>query len=169
MYGRSQLVVFSAVLALFATLLAWYWFVLGSEPWTSDYAPRPAIGVDLPEAECQKANIVCIRVANASEFNFDGFDINFGGRLERFGFVGAGALTAYRRVENAYRSNRTVAYSADRKFAFTPTDHVGEEYLSPGIYTYRYTGHLLSNPYETKNSVIHGELDITFELDNHGI
>ena len=169
MHGRSQIALASTVSVAFVALVAWYWFVLSAQPLITDYATRPAHGIDLTADECLKSRIVCIRINNASDFDFDAFDIGFPSQVEHFSPLRARATTSYRRVDCAYRYGSAEAYASSQRFVFQSTDFVGEECLRPGVYTYRYTAHLLERPSFVKDSVQHGELESSFQVDNHGI
>src|SRR5262245_8674387 len=86
---------------------------------------------------CAAADL-CIRIENASDIDFDEFEVRFPDQAEEFGPLRAHAITAYRKIGRAYDYNYTEATAADRKFYLEIIDHIGDEFVPPGTYTLRY-------------------------------
>jgi hypothetical protein len=111
-------------------------------------------------------DIVCIRVTNASEFDFDGLDVFFHSRTERFGRVRAGESTPYRRIKQTDRDVTAKAYSDGRQFVYRASDGYRKSDLKPGIYNYNYEASL-DAPITMGH--IAAEMTVSVELDGHGI
>ena len=96
--------------------------------------------------QCPSPKLVCIRVENSSDLDFESFRVNFNGQTESYGPLAAGAVSEYRSVGAAYRYAYTEAFSNKRRFVLQPIDFVGERHLLPGAYTYRYMASVLDEP-----------------------
>ena len=46
--------------------------------------------------ECPDRRIVCIRVENSSDLDFETFEVNFDGQIVSYGTLSAGAISEYR-------------------------------------------------------------------------
>jgi hypothetical protein len=91
--------------------------------------------------EWPSVGTVRVRVENSSDADFDEFRIEFVRQMESYGPLAAGAVSEYRVVEATYGYAYTEARSGARKFVLQPIDFMGEQLLSPGAYTFKYTVH----------------------------
>ena len=117
---------------------------------------------------CSGERHICIRVDNASDFDFESFKVNFSGQMVEFGQVDAGQISAYRKVEVAYRYAATEAFSDERRFILQPIDFVGERTLLPGRYTYRYYVDELDEPRIKGDWSLHGYMSVRLVVDDGG-
>ena len=166
MYAKAPLVGFWIISTIFVALCVWYAFVLSAEPLDSAYAPRPSVGTELTATECLEFSIVCIRVTNASTFDFEGLDVYFHSRSERFGLVRAGESTAYRRIERTDRDVSAKAYFDGRQFIYRASDTYRNAELKPGIYNFRYEASF-SAPITLGDNA--AEMTVSIEVDGDGI
>jgi len=143
-------------IASFFVILAVSLTLAGQEP-PSSQVGRPS--------ECPSISYVCVRIENSSDIDFDRFQVHFPEEVEDFGGLPAGAVTAYRRVGRAYDYNYTEAASSDRRFVLLIIDHVGDRFLPPGSYTYRYRVQMLDEPPTASGFVLHGYLYSELEVD----
>jgi hypothetical protein len=81
---------------------------------------------------------VSIRVKNASQFDFECVSVRFPGTDEPtdFGPIPSGGLSAFTRVNVAYRYAQIRVVAASQEWVFQPIDYVGEQPLEVGRYTY---------------------------------
>jgi hypothetical protein len=165
-YAKALQVGFWVVSTIFVALCVWYVFVLYSEPSNLGYAARPTVGADLTSTECLEFDIICVRVTNASKFDFEGLDVFFDSRSERFGLVKAGEFTPYRRVEYTDRDVSATAYSDGRKFIYRGSDTSGTPDLKPGVFTFHYEANF--NAPITLGDIA-SEMTVSVESDGHGI
>lgn len=119
-------------------------------------------------AECPNPGNVCIRIENSSEYSFQSFHVNFEGQMVPFGPLTPGATSGYRKVDAAYRYAFTEAFSDGRRFVLQPIDFVGEQYLEPGAYTYRYTVSPLDEPMVKGDWKLDGYLDVQLIAVDNG-
>lgn len=89
-----------------------------------------ACGVTAPET-------VRLRVANASEWDFEQVLVDFPGESLDYGSVPAGGASEYRVVGKAYPYARIEIRGGATPMVLQPIDFVGVSPLSPGSYTYR--------------------------------
>jgi hypothetical protein len=80
-----------------------------------------------------------LRVENRSQTDFTDVFVQFMDEPTHYGAVDAGALSAYRPFETAYRYGLIEAQAADTTYRLQPIDYVGESPLGAGRYTYRLT------------------------------
>lgn len=77
-----------------------------------------------------------IRMRNASTYTLLDVRVEFPGGLVIYGDIDAGRSTSYRVVERAYGYAYVEAIVDGRTLRLVPIDHVGEDYLKAGSYTY---------------------------------
>lgn len=80
---------------------------------------------------------VRLRVANASQWNFEQVLVGFPEESLDYGSIPAGGASEYRVARKAYRYGRIEVRAGGTPMEMQPIDHVGEAPLSPGSYTYR--------------------------------
>ena len=120
---------------------------------------------DLTNNDCLSADFLCIRVENTSDIDFDSFEVHFPDQVEKFGGLGTGQISAYRKIDRAYRYAYTEAFSGGRRFVLQPIDFVGERFVRPGIYTYQYSATVLEEPWVKGDWVLHGSLHVKLKVD----
>ena len=79
---------------------------------------------------------VLLRVENASSADFSSVLVRFPGAEARYGAVDAGAASAYREVETAYRYGYVEVEAGSATHRRVPIDYVGETPLEEGRYTF---------------------------------
>jgi len=125
----------------------------------------PSIGqeANAPQREAEHASRcsaaeLCIRIENASDIDFDKFEVRFPDQAEDFGPLRARGVTAYRKIARAYDHNYTEAAASDRKFYLVIIDHISDRFVPAGIYTLRYRVNVLAEPLRANDFVLHGYL-----------
>ena len=78
----------------------------------------------------------------------------------------AGAISEYRQVDAAYGYAYTEAFSNERRFILQPIDFLGEKFLKPGAYTYRYTASILDEPIVRSEWTLHGQMNVQLIKDH---
>lgn len=81
---------------------------------------------------------VNIRVFNESEFNYDSLRVLFPDTTVVFGALDTSSYSAYVKVPRAYSHATTYIYWTDRIAEYQVMDHMGEDTLSTGYYTFSY-------------------------------
>lgn len=80
---------------------------------------------------------VRLRVANASQWDFEQVVVGFPEESLDYGSIPAGGASEYQVARKAYRYGRIEARAGGTTMVSQPIDYVGESPLSPGSYTYR--------------------------------
>jgi hypothetical protein len=111
----------------------------------------PSVGQEpnVPQGEAESASRcsaadLCIRIENASDIDFDKFEVRFPDQPEDFGPLRARGVTGYRKIGWAYDHNYTEATASDRKFYLMIIDHIGDRFVPAGTYTLRYRVNVLA-------------------------
>ncbi len=125
----------------------------------SCHSARPALDEHLSNENCPSNELICVRVENASELDFDKFEVRFLGQIEEFGPLEAGQTSSYRKIEKTYRYAYTLVISGSRRFVLQPIDFVGEKLVAPGSYTYRCITSVLEEPLIDGGQVQHGYIE----------
>ena len=115
--------------------------------------------------DCIASDLLCIRIKNSSDIDFDRFEVRFPEQTEDFGALRAGEVSGYRRIGRAYDHNFTEGVSDGRRFFLVIIDHIGDGFLRPGRYTLRYSAQVLDQPRRSNDFVVHGYLGSELEVD----
>lgn len=103
-----------------------------------------------------------VRLHNMSTNAFDSVTVQFPEDTHRYGPVGAGELSAFAVVEQAYRYARVEAWTGGEAHVIQPTDYVGEQRLPAGRHTYGLTfdgnppqlGIVMADAYQAQHNVL---------------
>lgn len=83
-----------------------------------------------------QSDAVQLRVANASDVDFESVLLKFPGVEADYGAVAAGEVTAYRDMNGAYHYGLIEVVTDGDTLRLVPIDYVGEEPLAAGRYTF---------------------------------
>lgn len=82
-------------------------------------------------------SLVLIRIMNSSEYDLEKIEFSSpASGLIFFGIIKSKRRSEYKKVNQAYPIAAISAVLNNTKIEFLPDDYLGEQYLSPGKYTY---------------------------------
>ena len=118
--------------------------------------------------ECSNPRLVCIRIENASEVDFQSFSVGFERQTESsYGPLVSGGVSEYRKINWAHTEVATEGFSGERRFILPVLDFVSGPYLQPGAYTYRYTASPFSKPMVIDDRTLDGYLGLELVSDDY--